>query len=211
MSDYINTVTIAPQESAAALAQALSDAVGTALGWTTDGLSSWQDESKDGLRALFTVSGAVIKAMGANATITPSNALALGYTANTSYCVDYIKMDDIIAVGVRKADAAVNLPVVFAKNTGGEWKAITVYNNLSAYYIAKSYSAAKSVTLTIVSDTTASTSVALMPDIFGGCLFSNLYLMISCPYDGTDKLFSMGGKTFRYIGTGKAGFAAVVG
>ncbi len=210
MSDYINTVTVAPQESATALAQALSDAVGTALGWTTDELSVWQDESKDGLRVLFAASGATIRAMGANATVISTSASALSYTANTSYCVDYIKMDDIIAVGVRKADAAVNLSVVFAKNSDSDWKAITIYNS-NAYYIAKSYSVTKPITLTIVSDTTASTSVALMPDIFGGCLFNNLYLMISCPYDSTDKVFVMGGKTFRYIGAGKVGFAAVVG
>lgn len=211
MADHINTTTIPPQESAAALAQAMADAAAAALGWTADGLSVWQDESKDGLRCLFTVSGTTIKCGGANAAANAPNTQTVTYAANASYCVDCIKTDDIAAVGLRRSDGAVNLSVVFAKNTDGEWRVITIYSATTAYYIKPLYAAAKTIALAMITDPAVGTSFALMPDPFSGCLFCNLYLMVSCPLGGTDMVFSAGGKIFRYIGVGKAGFAAVVG
>ena len=50
---YINSIQIPPQESAEALAQAAASALATALGWTADGTSIWNDEDKSGLRFVF--------------------------------------------------------------------------------------------------------------------------------------------------------------
>lgn len=58
-----------------------------------------------------------------------------------------------------------------------------------------------------------STSIVRAPDIWGGCMFNDLYILYSCPHLTCDMVFYLDGEYYRYIsGTNYyAGFAIKVG
>lgn len=207
---YINTLTIPPQESTDALAEAMAQALGNALGWTVDGTSVWQDESKDGLRFCFAVQSNYIYVGIGNGVTTQSSERVI-HSNNVSFCVDYVKTSNTVVIGARTAGSAIALWALIAKNAAGVYKAIHTYSNVQ-YWLAKDWATIKSFGAMSNSLPEMSTSIVRCPDVFGGCMFEDLYLILSCPCTLTDNVFFIGGKYYRRIGTyNSAGFAIPVG
>lgn len=208
---YINSVQIPPQESAEALAQAAASALATALEWTADGTSVWQDEDKSGLRFVFDHNASyVFPGVGNSLTKQANNSLT--YNPNTYYFLDYYDTGNTVAIGLRTASGIICLPAVIAKNTSGKFKALSLYST-SVYYLADNLSAAYvcNVGYFAVTHANVATSIVRYPDFWGECMFEDLYLILSCPYNATDKVFYIGGKYYRYVGvTGTCGFAIPV-
>ena len=218
MSEYINTITIPPQESAAALAQAMTTALGTALSWTADvdNSSVWQIQS--GLRFVFYCTTNYVYIYATNSIVSYSQmdvSNRVEFYGGMSYCIDYIKTDDIVVAGIRPTGGGIGLGAFIAKNTNGEWKSFTLYTGsttgVNIYYSATTYTSPKEWHAEAISNSAASTSLVRYPDPFGGCMFNNLYVMISCPSNLNDKVFYIGGKYFRFVGLGYSGFAVQVG
>ena len=208
---YINSIQIPPQESAEALAQAAASALANALGWTADGTSVWQDERKNGLRFVFDYNASyVYPGIGNSLTKQANNNLA--YNPNTYYFLDYYDTGNTVAIGLRTASGIICLPAAIAKNTSGKFKALLLYST-SVYYLADDLSAAYVCNIgnATVTHANAATSIVRYPDFWGECMFEDLYLILSCPYSATDKVFYIGGKYYRYVGvSGTCGFAIPV-
>jgi len=208
---YINSIQIPPQESAEALAQAAATALANALGWTADGTSVWQDEEKNGLRFVFDYNASYVF-LGIGNSLTKQASNSISYNPNTYYFLDYYDTGNTVVVGLRTASGVICLSAVIAKNTSGKFKALSLYST-SVYYLADDLSAAYVCNngYTAVTHANAATSIVRYPDFWGECMFEDLYLILSCPYSATDKVFYIGGKYYRYVGaSGQNGFAIPV-
>lgn len=200
------SIVIEPTESTQALAVACAAVVAQAFGWTASGGSVWQKE--DGLRFAFTRNDSVVGiAVGNKNTYSVGNNVA--FSSGDYYRVDLIKTTDSFAVGIRKENGAIAIPAIISKNARGEYKAvITPSGSNAALYLDESFSTTKVFALTISNTAGVSTSIVRAPDIWGGCMFNDLYMMVSCPYSSTDKSFIISGRTFRFLsGAGGIGFA----
>lgn len=208
---YINSIQIPPQGSAEALAQAAASALATALGWTADGTSVWQDEDKSGLKFVFAYSvSSVLPGIGNS--LTQQANKPVDYKADTYYVLDYYDTGSTAVMGLRKVSEAICLSAVIAKNTSGKFKAFMFYST-NIYYLADNLSATYPYRMdyTAITSANAATSLVRYPDFWGECMFEDLYLILSCPYNATDKVFYIGGKYYRYVGvTGTCGFAIPV-
>ena len=213
---YINSIEIPPQESIEALAAAMAEALAGALGWTKSG----GDVTKPGtgMRFAFVAENYAVSLYVANAncrTSTSSSNTTGGFSTSSTYYVDYISTESSVAAGIRPAGAAIIMTNVIAENTAGENKTIEIHTATGNYsilaYLAENYSSAKTIYLPINTREECATSIVKMPDIFGGCMFRDLYIELSCPYQSSDKVYYIGGKYFRHIGLGKGGFALPVG
>lgn len=209
---YINTITIAPQESADNLAAAFAVALGTAIGWTVDGTNVWQDKTKDGLRFAFAAFSTIVYFYVGNSIGTFSSN-SLPYAANAYYCLDYYNTGSTIAFGARKSGtAAITLHTLCVRNTMGKYKMLEAYSTFFDYVDISVSSAKRYYLVTSNNDDGISTSIVKAPDIWDGCMFQDLYLMISCPQNSTDKVFYINGQYYRYVGIrGTEGFAIPVG
>ncbi len=195
---YINTIQLEPQESAQALAEAMAQALGKALKWTVEGTAVWAPGS--GVAVQFRVSSSSV-ATGIKNTITSADgSAALSWAAGRYYCVDYVQTGSTLAAGIRLADSPILLDTIIAMNTVGEYKGIALYSN-NLRQLAEGYTAAKSSNGFTVSAAGASTSIVRFPDMWGGCMFTDLYFVMSCPAASqTDLVFYIGGKYYRRIG-----------
>ncbi len=208
---HINTITIAPQESADDLAAAFAAALGGALGWMVDGTSVWQDKTKDGLRFFFRCNSSYIYACIGNSLVTYESGNRLSWAANTYYYLEYYNAGNTVAMGIHGVNGSIALCSLIAKNTLGAWKAMCCYSNV-VYYLDSVLSSSYSWSPYIIRASNACTSIVKFPDPWGGCMFQDLYLMISCPYDANDKVFYLNGQYYRYVGvSGTYGFAIPVG
>ncbi len=202
------SIIIEPQESASALAEAAAQALGSALGWMVSGSNVWQKE--DGLRIRFyePTSGNIAIAVGNQYVLANNGAMAFNSAKN--YCIDYIKTEHTVAVGIRQENGAICMPTIIAENALGEFKALmcTISSAAFCYYIDENSTTAKQNNMTITTTAGVSTALVRCPDIWGGCLFADLYQLVSCPFSGTDKAFVIGGKTYRFAsGSPTVGFA----
>ena len=212
---YINTINIAPQEDSQALADAIISALSTALGWTVDGMNIWKPDSGLGLRFSLGGTGSVqvyVSICCSNYYLDWSYQYRIEWASGVSYCVDYINTGNTVVVGYRRADSMIYLPVCVAANELGGYKAIQIYGN-SLYFLASDYSAVKKLNLQQNYIAGCATSIMRLPDVFSGTMFKDLYLEFSCPYNSTDKVYYIGGKYYRHIGTGGqyGGLAVPVG
>lgn len=212
---YINTINIAPQEDSQALADAIISALSTALGWTVNGMNIWKPDSGLGLH--FSLGGVnnvkvYMSICCSNCYLTISYQYELDWASGVSYCVDYINTGNTVAVGYRRADSMIYLPVCIAANELGGYKAIQLYGS-ALYCLASDYSNEKQFYLPQNNIDGCATSIMRLPDIFSGTMFKDLYLEFSCPYNSTDKVYYIGGKYYRHIGTGGqyGGLAVPVG
>lgn len=203
----LNTITIAKQETAAAMVEAMASALGEALGWTVDGGSVWQSAEKTGLRFYFWYSGSIIYlAVGnENGSSYWGNTGTIAFRTSEHYCVNYIKSTNIIVVGANGYNAAPRLSAIIAQNADGDWKGITN----GSYYAADSLSV-KSIPIAYSNAAGISTSLVKCPDFWGGCMFKELYMVLSCPSTDIDKVLYIDGKYFRYIGYNAFGYAVEV-
>ena len=209
---YINSIEIPPQESAEALAAAMADALAGGLGWTQSGNDVIKTET--GLRFAFLAPAGIKLAVGNAAAYIDSNN-SIVFSAASTYYVDYIRTDSAVAAGIRVAGGTIVLANIIAENTAGEHKAIGVMslngNTTVLYYLAEDYTNSKTMFLPLNTSADCATSIVKMPDIFGGCMFRDLYIELSCPYRAKDKVYYIGGKYYRHVGLEQGGLALPVG
>lgn len=207
---HINTITIAPQESADDLAVTFAAALSNALSWTADGASVWQE--KDGLRFYFSVAGSAVDVHVGNALKTTQSGNRVSWAADAYYYLDYYNTENTVTMGIRTTDGAIALCCLIAKNTLGEWKAICAYSNAEFYFDSVVSAPYKWIVSSFISNANVCTSIVKQPDYWGGCMFQDLYMMTSCPYNALDKVFYINGHYYRYVGaSGTYGFAIPVG
>lgn len=208
MADFIKTLIIEPQENAAELARAMAAALAKALNWTLDEDKQSVCKPDSLLRFFFYISSSYVGCVPLNKNSLNINSNGILWEANTSYCVDYVRTDHSVAVGCRNYTNAVGMDTIISENTLGEDVGFKLYS--SSFQIIRSYNDKRIVSMVCLSDTTAGTSLVKYPDIYGGCMFSDLYLMMSCPNKSSDKVFYIGGRYFRFIGNSYGGFALPV-
>lgn len=61
-------------------------------------------------------------------------------------------------------------------------------------------SSTRPINLNINSSAGVSTSIVKMPDIWDDAMFNDLYYVVSCPFNSTDRVFNIGGKNYRSVG-----------
>lgn len=212
---YINSIEITPQESAAALAAAMAESLANALGWTLSGNNVIKPGT--GMRFAFVAENGWVSLYVANAnywtSVSSSNTTG-GFNTASTYFVDYIRTESTVAAGIRPAGKVIKMTNIIAENTVGESKAIEIHtatgSTATLVYLAENYSSAKTFYLPCNTSEESATAIVKMPDIFGGCMFRDLYAELSCPYKSSDKVYYIGGKYYRHIGWGNGGFALPV-
>lgn len=209
---YINSILIEPQESAAELAAAAAAALAKVLGWTLDGSDVWQNEDKSGIRlGFFNSSSGVYSRIG-------NSAVSVGYHntywySDKYYRLYYYSTGSTTVYGISDESSAVRLSNILAKNSAGEFKALQAYGSTTFYEVGKDDVVLREFDLPQNNKAGVSTSIVRAPDIWGGCMFEDLYILYSCPDLTADMVFYLDGKYYRYIcGTNYyAGFAIRVG
>ncbi len=195
---YINTIQLEPQESAQALAEAMAQALGKALKWTVDGTSVWAPGG--GIAIQFCVNSTSVKTGIRNSITQREGDNALVWAASQYTCVDYVWTGSTLAVGIRAAGSSIVLSGMIAKNTSGAYKALVSYSN-TMLYIAEGFPSYKSSNGFTNGAAGISTSIVKFPDMWGGCMFIDLYYMMSCPVSAqSDLVFFIGGKHYRRVG-----------
>lgn len=199
---YINTIQLEPQESAQALAEAMAQALGKALKWTVDGTSVWAPGG--GIAIQFRVNSTSVAPGVRNSAVSSDGDVSLPWSAGKYFCVDYVWTGSTLAAGIRLADSPIDLTVVIAKNTSGAYKGLAIFSN-NLRYLAEGFTVAKTSTGFTVSVAGVSTSIVKFPDMWGGCMFTDLYFVMSCPAASqTDLVFFIGGKYYRRVGTSQS-------
>lgn len=206
---YINTLTIQPQASVADVAAAMAQALSDALGWE---LKENNDVIKPGtpMRFCFSTSGGYIT-VGVNNGVALCSTVTVQFRTTAPYCIDYISTNSTVALGVRYSEEPAKLVHIIAENAQGVSKCLSAYSSSTAYYQSPDINGKYGMGLDHTHDSRCSTSVVLCPDVYGGCMFKDLYIELSCPYGNTDRVYFIGGKYYRYVGTGSGGFAVPVG
>ncbi len=201
------TINIKPQETKESLASELARALGDELGWT---VSENEVISESGMRFIFNVAASISCAVG-NGIATASCAASGSFSTSENWIIDVVTSAATTAIGVRSAStAAAKIGAIIARNTSGGFAGIITSTNTPTI-IKPSWSTNKTVNVPSNTAEGMATSLVLYPDVYGGCMFEDLYMVYSCPLNTTDKVIHIDGKNFRYIGvSGSYGFALAV-
>ncbi|MDE7398293.1 MAG: hypothetical protein K2N06_02080 [Oscillospiraceae bacterium] len=196
----MKTISIGTQSSAAALAQAFADALAAEISWTADENGCVK---KDGISVYFkfATSGTT------NAKLTISNGykdsdggVTCAFSASNTYKLYLLEtVGGSIAVGISPATGALTLGILIVRNAAGTYVGITS-SSTYAQTLRGIESATRTVSLATTSTAGVSTSIVRMPDIWGATMFNDLYYVISCPFQSTDRVFYIGGKNYRSVG-----------
>jgi len=197
----MKTIAIDKQESAVGLAQAFGAALANELGWTVENTSDGATVKKEGINIYFKFRGS-----GSTVYLGVSNGYAVIESGGTSYAADatynlYVlkSAEGTIAVGHGKTTTYVNLINIIAQNEAGEYVGIALAPSSAASRAIRGLDTAGKSEITImpISDSGVCTSVVKYPDIWGACMFKDLYAVVSCPYKSVDCVFYLGGKYYR--------------
>ncbi|MCM1276791.1 MAG: hypothetical protein NC299_15765 [Lachnospiraceae bacterium] len=222
---YFKTISIGKQGSRNDLAKAFAAALAEELGWEqSSSTSDVQYVRKPNSEAYFAfcADGSVVWVVsdigGIAAKSSSSIHNTVPWTSNNTYCLDIAFGKASVAVGIRKSDSALKLTTIIAENEKGEDKAIDYHSNSSsgAYpydYYADGFVEGKEYRLTANRDADTGVSLVKAPDIYGGCVFKDLYIVCSTPFSGTNQTFCIDGKYYRYVSgdVKDGGFAIRVG
>ena len=199
----MKTISIGTQSSAAELATAFANALAAEIGWTADENGNVK---KDGISVYFkfTVNSSTVSVTVSNGYATPTSGTSCAFSATNTYKLYILETaGGSIAVGVSAATGTPNLGVLIVRNTAGTYSGIAQTGG-TAYTVntIRGIESASSK-LSLSTDTTAgvSTSIVKMPDIWGAAMFVDLYYVVSCPFSSLDRVFYIGGKNYRSVGT----------
>lgn len=195
----MKTITIPAQESAAALASALANALATEIGWTADEDGNIKKTDSSLYFRCYSSSSSVNLSVS-NGYTTASGGSTTPYTSNQDYKLWVIKTAaDSIAVGVGKSNDVPKLGAMIVRNISGEYVGFAFASN-TIYTLYKGESAARTLSLGTNTNDGISTGIVKMLDIWNGTKFADLYYVMSCPFKSTDLVFFIDGKYYRSIG-----------
>lgn len=198
----MKTIAIDKQESALDLAQAFGAALANEIGWIAENTSTGATVKKEGINIYFKFRGAgsyVYLGVSNGYAIIESNSTS--YTADATYNLYVLKSPQgSIAVGHGKTTTGVNLINIIAQNEAGEYVGMSFpSSNIAVPSIRGVNMTSKDIMTSIIpiSGSGVCTSIVKLPDIWGACMFNDLYAVLSCPYESTDRVFYIGGKYYR--------------
>lgn len=202
------TINIKPQETKTALVAELARVLGAELEWTVSGNNVVHES---GMRFIFDAGSTNVSYGVGNGTVSNTSAVLGSFSTTENWILDIITSGSATAIGARTASTtAVKIATMIVENTAGGFTGIMSSSN-SASIIKPTWASVKSANLTVNNSEGVATSLMLYPDIYGGCMFKDLYMVYSCPLSTTDKIMHVGGTSFRYIGVnGNYGFALAV-
>ncbi len=205
----MKTIAIDKQESAVGLAQAFSAALANELGWIAENTTDGATLKKEGINIYFKFRG-----WNSSVYLGVSNGYAIiesgstSYTADATYNLYVLKSPQgSIAVGHGKTTTGVNLINIIAQNEAGEYVGMALpSSNVAVPSIRGIDTTSKNIMTSInpISDSGVCTSIVKLPDIWGACMFNDLYAVLSCPYESTDRVFYIGGKCYRTCNSTKS-------
>lgn len=201
----MKTISIGAQSSAAELVTALAAALAAEIGWTAE-----KDENgnytgnvkKSGIDIYFRVysNGNTVYIIVTNGYANLTGESVPFTAANTYKLYIFESTGGSIAVGVSLSTANIKLYCLIVRNTAGVYVGINLYSN-GIQTIRGVETSARLMTLSINSGGEVSTAIMRMADIWGDSMFTDLYYVVSCPYQNTDRVFYIEGKTYRSVGT----------
>lgn len=229
--NYIESIVIEPQDSAIELAKAATMALAGVLGWSADLTSSqnafvWQKSDNSGVHIGFstgatgTTLGSYIYTNVGNSTLSNTNtSFYTAWATGTYYRLYYCKTSNSIAYGLCKDGDTPVLATICAKNTDGTYKVLqntttasTSTGSAKFWYIGEEDVTAKSYYVPNNIAAGVSTSIVKAPDIWGGCMFADLFVLFSCPTVNNDMVLYIDGEYYRSLSFGNnCGFALKVG
>lgn len=108
-----------------------------------------------------------------------------------------------VAFGCRGINGEMNFPFILAQNSNRKDVALAEYSSQKLYLLAKDKSDGDIFTVETISKDPEiiSTALALLPDDTDGCLFKDVFFLMSCPSVDLsgDSIFEIGGSVFRLL------------
>ena len=198
----MKTISIGTQSSAAELATAFANALAAEIGWTADDEGNVK---KDGISVYFkfTVNSLTVSVTVSNGYATLASGTSCAFSATNTYKLYILETAGSIAVGVGSATGTPNLGALIVRNTAGTYSGIaqTGSSTYAVNTIRGIESASSQLSLSTNTAAGVSTSIVKMPDIWGAAMFVDLYYVVSCPFSSLDRVFYIGGKNYRSVGT----------
>lgn len=206
----MKTIHIDKQEGGVAvLANALTTALATAIGWTAEKNADGNltgNVKKSGINIYFRV-----YTSGSNAMISLSNGYVTASIASSTQYVTYNTNETYklyvfessggsIAVGASQSSGNIRLWALITRNSAGEYVG-GITSSLSGRLntVRGNETVTRNINLSVNNDAPY-TSIVKLPDIWGAAMFNELYYVMSCPYKNTNRVFTINGKNYRSIG-----------
>ncbi len=196
----MKTIAIGAQASAQDLMKAYAAALAEEIGWTAEDVSADVSRvKKEGINIFFEIAVTkstylYFKTANGYADISDDG---FAHNSNKTYNLHVLKSaDGTIAVGLSDTGTFRGLTHIIAQNTAGDYVGIVIRNTNVTSIRGVELSTKPVMTITPVSST-ACTSIIKLPDIGGACMFKDLYAVVSCPFQSTNRAFYIDGKRYR--------------
>lgn len=204
----MQTIEIGDFETAQVLAEEVAAKLADAIGWKVENGTSVK---KDGINIYFvvTVSGNYVY-MGVSNGYTSMRGYPSVAAGENKFNRLYITRTagDTIAVGLSNSQSGIPcLDTLIARNVNGDYIGLLVSN-----YDITSVRGTYTTTMrqayfgTVVANN-ISTSICKMPDVYGDCMFADLYMLMSCPYVSSAFVYPIDGKNYRFFGGSNSAYA----
>ncbi len=116
-------------------------------------------------------------------------------------------------VGIADPNNNFRMPIFVAENENGETKgfACSTFSGDDGVwsYCQEGDSVRKEYRVFLNTDSTK-LSIMKAPDIYGGCMFKDLYIIGANPYSATGMIMAIDGKQYMQISAGQTGFAVEI-
>ena len=197
----MKTISIGAQSSQEKLAQAFANALAAEIGWTADENGNVK---KDGINIYFRIyaTSNYVYITASNSYTNLNGSIDISFSSSQTYNLYILESTDgSIAVGVGRSTDTPCLSVIITQNTAGSYVGMSISSSNDYIYTIRGIETAnRTITLSTNTNNGVSTAVMRMADIWGAAMFNDIYYVVSCPYKNTDRVFYIGGKTYRSVG-----------
>lgn len=194
----MKTIAIGTNGNSSALSNTLVTALADGLGWTVNS----GKVQKEGVGIYFQFSGntSAEKLIMSNGYATIENSIP--FSAANTYNLYVLKSaEGTVAVGLGVSGEAPALTSIIAPNAAGEYVGLACIDDAWKSIRGNDTAGQDVMTITPVATGGVSTSIVRLPDIRGACMFKDLYAVVSCPFQSTDRAFYADGKYYRTCNT----------
>lgn len=206
----MQTIEIGDFETAQALAEDVASKLADAIGWTVvDGTKV----KKDGINIYFftSTSGYGVFLNVSNGYTSIKSNLSFMSAGENKFNRLYITRTagDTIAIGMSNGQNGIlRFEILIARNTNGEYVGLSVSNGNSIMGVRGTYtSTMEHLKIGTIVSANISTSICKAPDVYGNCMFADLYMLTSCPYISGAFIYPIDGKNYRFLGSTSSGNA----
>ena len=202
----MKTISIGTQSSAAELVTAFANALAAEIGWTAEKDADGNltgNVKKSGIDVFFRffVYGSYVRLTVSNGYLVADTYASKNFSASSTYHLWVLESaNGSVAVGFEAPSYTPYLSVLIARNSAGVYVGMSCSSS-TIHTVRGVDTESRKISLSANYTAGVSTSIVKMPDIWGDAMFVDLYYVVSCPFQSTDRVFYIGGKNYRSIGT----------